>query len=40
VRRSFEFDKMFAAIFLIVAISLIAMEILKFIERRCLKNVI
>jgi len=39
VRRSFEFDKMFAVIFLIVIISLCLMWIVKLLERRAIKNV-
>ena len=40
VRRSFEFDKMFAVILLIVVISLILMYIVKFWEKRMTEDVI
>ena len=40
VRRSFEFDKMFAVILLIVIISLILMYIVKFLEKRLTRDVI
>jgi len=40
VRRSFEFDKMFAVILLIVIISLILMYSVKFLEKRLTKDVI
>ena len=39
VRRAYEFDKMFAVIFLIVLISLGLISLVKFIERRVLENV-
>jgi len=39
VRKSYEFSKMFAVIFLIVLISLGLITLIKFIERRMLKNV-
>lgn len=39
VRRTFEFDKMFAVIFLVVIISILAVGILKIIERKVLENV-
>lgn len=39
VRKSYEFDKMFAVIFLIAIISLLLIIIIKSIERRVLKNV-
>jgi ABC-type nitrate/sulfonate/bicarbonate transport system permease component len=40
VRRTFEYDKMFAVILLIVLISLGLMWIVKFIEKRMTKNVL
>jgi len=40
VRRSFEFDKMFAVILLIVIISLVLMYIVKFLEKRMTRDVI
>lgn len=39
VRKSYEFDKMFAVIFLIAVISLMLIGIVKYIERRVLENV-
>lgn len=39
VRKSYEFDKMFAVIFLIVIISLILISVVKVIERKVLKDV-
>ena len=39
VRKSYEFDKMFAVILLIVVISLGLINIVKFLERRMLKDV-
>ena len=39
VRKSYEFDKMFAVIFLIAIVSLILIALVKFIEKRALKNV-
>jgi len=39
VRKSYEFDKMFAVIFLIVLISLCLISLVKIIEKRMLKNV-
>ena len=39
VRKSYEFDKMFAVIFFIVLISLALLWLVKFIEKRALKNV-
>ncbi len=39
VRKSYEFDKMFAAILLIVFLSNILTNVVKFIERRLLQNV-
>ena len=38
VRKSYEFDKMFAVIFFIVIISLILIGIVKFIEKKVLKD--
>jgi len=40
VRRTFEFDKMFAVIFVIVFISIVAIGVLKLIERKVIKDVI
>jgi len=40
VRRSFEFDKMFAVILLIIIISLILMYGVKFLEKRVTRDVI
>ncbi|MCL2377589.1 MAG: ABC transporter permease [Defluviitaleaceae bacterium] len=40
VRRSFEFDKMFAVILLIVIISLLLMYVVKFLEKRMTRDVI
>ena len=40
VRRTFEFDKMFAVILLIVIISLILMYVVKFLEKRLTRDVI
>ncbi len=37
VRKGYEYDKMFAVIFLISAISLILMWIVKIIQRKCMK---
>ena len=39
VRKSYEFDKMYAVIILIIIISLVLLSIVKIIERRALKNV-
>ncbi len=39
VKKSYEYDKMFAVIFLIVIISLLLITIVKAIERKVLKNV-
>jgi len=40
VRRSFEFDKMFAVIFFIVLMSLLLMAVVKLLEKRFTKDVI
>ena len=40
VRRSFEFDKMFAVILLIVVISLLLMYAVKLVEKRMIRDVV